>query len=376
MSKKEFKLGKKSRKIGKAGKKHRKLRIVLIVISGILILGLIAVLIWKFAFKPEAEELTEDNQSQVEPVRHFSPLTGIEISDPELANRTVFAVIIGNSVEARPQSGLKEAGVVFEAVSEGGITRFIALYQESEPELIGPVRSVRPYYLDWAAAFDPAVAHVGGSDEALAMVRSGSHGVSLDEFFHASTYWRAADRWAPHNTYTNFTRLTALSEVLNKTTSNFEGWARQDGEIQDCECYNYETVACECEMLISRIDIAISVGAFAVSYSYDESTNTFLRSHGNVPHIDREKGQIAPNVVVAMRVNQSIAPGGLHNQIQTIGSGEVYIFQNGRVQRGRWQKDGARSQLRFLDEDGEDIKLNRGQTWVTAVPQGMSVSWQ
>ena len=374
MSKKEFKLGKKSRAV--KSKKCRRLKMILLITSGILMLALAGFLIWKFVFNA-GEKSTDDDSVQVEPVRYFSPLTGMEIPDSDLADRTVFAVIIDNSVAARPQSGLKEAGVVFEAVSEAGATRFVALYQEAEPEIIGPIRSVRSYYLEWVASFDPAVAHVGGSDEALTMINSGTHGVSFNEFFHDTTFWRAQDRWAPYNTYTNFERLFKLAEVSDKTTSNFTGWARKDNGGWECECSNeYEDIStCDCEQPISRINIAISTGAFAVSYEYDESTNTFRRFQGGVPHVDREKGQISPNVVIAMRVNQTVALNG-YTRIQAIGSGDVYIFQNGEVERGRWQKDSARSQLRFLDQNDEEIKLNRGQTWITAVPQGRDVSWQ
>ena len=106
--------------------------------------------------------------------------------------------MIENSPDARPQSGLKAAGVVYEAIAEGGITRFMALYQTSKPELIGPVRSLRMYYLDWFAPYSASIAHVGGSLNALTEARSGKYR-DLDQFFNSQTYWRASDRYAPHN---------------------------------------------------------------------------------------------------------------------------------------------------------------------------------
>lgn len=154
--------------------------------------------------------------------KFYSPLSGVLVADQAATKRAVTAVMIENSPDARPQSGLAEADVVFEAVAEGGITRFIALYQNSRPSLIGPVRSLRAYYADWAAGFDPSVAHVGGSGDALTMIRSGNYGVDIDQFFNAGAYWRANDRAAPHNVYTNFEKLDALNASKNHTTSTLQ----------------------------------------------------------------------------------------------------------------------------------------------------------
>jgi hypothetical protein len=297
------------------------------------------------------------------PVIIYSPLTGVKVADEALTRRPVTAVMIENSPEARPQSGLKAAGVVFEAVAEGGITRFIALYQEASPELVGPVRSVRPYYLEWAAAFDPAVAHVGGSSDALAMIQGGGYGLDLDQFYNASAYWRANDRYAPHNVYTNYDNLSQLEQAKGKTASQFDAWPRQDAKA--AEIPN-----------ATHIDLPVSTGIFYVSYDYDAATNTYLRSQGGAPHIDREQGQIAPDTVVALRVGQFLSNDGLHNEIAATGSGEALIFQNGTVTRGTWRKSAATSQLELLGENGQPLKLNRGQTWLTAVPNNQEITWR
>ena len=206
-------------------KTHR--RLVIIVATALVVVGVAALLLYLLI----SGKTTHTNQvgepiKLVEPTRYYSPLTGRETTEPKTAS-PVLAVMIENSLEARPQSGLTDAGVVFEAVAEGGITRFIALYQESEPLLIGPVRSVRPYYLDWAAAFDAGIAHVGGSDAALQMVRSGNYGVDLDQFFNDAAYWRSKDRRAPHNVYTDYAHLSQLIESKGQTRSQFTGFARQ-----------------------------------------------------------------------------------------------------------------------------------------------------
>lgn len=154
-----------------------------------------------------------------EPTKFYSPLTGNEVGDEATTKREVTAIMIENSPDARPQSGLKDSGIVFEAIAEGGITRFLALYQEQQPGLIGPVRSVRPYYIDWAAPFDASIAHIGGSYNAL---QSAQWTIKdIDQFFNAGAYWRASDRYAPHNVYTSFERLNALNEQKGYTSSTF-----------------------------------------------------------------------------------------------------------------------------------------------------------
>lgn len=136
-----------------------------------------------------------------EPTIYYSPLTGRQVDSEAATKQAVTGIMIENSPDARPQSGIKQAGIVYEAVAEGGITRFLALYQEAKPGLIGPVRSVRMYYVDWVAPYNASVAHIGGSAAALAEVRNGSYR-DIDQFFNAPYYWRATDRYAPHNVYT------------------------------------------------------------------------------------------------------------------------------------------------------------------------------
>lgn len=295
---------------------------------------------------------------------YYSPLTGAATEQAK-TTRPITAIMIENSTDARPQSGLKDAGIVYEAVAEGGITRFLALYQESRPSLIGPVRSVRPYYVEWASAYDPAVAHVGGSQHALTMIRSGNYGVDMDEFFNPKTLWRVNDRAAPHNVYTSFDALDALEAAKGKTASTFTAFKRADGKKSDAPT-------------ATSIDIAVSSGQFAVHYAYDAGSNTYLRSHGSTPHVDREAGQIAPAVVVAIKVNESTAleGDGYREQITTTGSGTAYVFQNGLVTEGTWSRDGEKSPLLLKDSAGNELTLNRGQTWITALSTSRSVSWQ
>lgn len=212
------------------------------------------------------------------PKAFYSPLTGVKVADEAATHRVVTAIMIENSPDARPQSGLKESGVVFEAIAEGGITRFLALYQNEQPELVGPVRSLRMYYVDWLAPFNASVAHIGGSQNSLKEIRNGNYR-DIDQFFNADTYWRATDRYAPHNVYTSFSRLNALNKQKGYTTSSFTGFTRKDSTASETPS-------------ATSVHVTISSASYNSSYTYDPSSNLYKRSQGGGTHVDREKGQI------------------------------------------------------------------------------------
>jgi len=302
--------------------------------------------------------------------KYYSPLTGVEVKNSSVPKRQVTAIMIENSPDARPQSGLKDAGVVFEAIAEGGITRFAALYQETKPQLIGPVRSVRPYYLSWIKPFDAAVAHIGGSANALAEVRGGEY-KDIDQFFNSGAYWRATDRYAPHNVYTSFAKLDALNASKKYTTSKFKGFTRTAIPKK-----NQTTTPSSGLPKATNIGIDISSSLYNPSYVYDAKKKVYKRSLDGVPHVDREKGLITPKVVIAMKVVTTIElEDGYREQMKSTGSGNAYIFQNGTVVKGLWHKKSKNSQLSFTDKEGRVVPLNRGQTWITALPSTRNVTW-
>ncbi len=297
-------------------------------------------------------------------IKYYSPLTGKLVDGESATKQAVTGIMIENSPNARPQSGIKNSGAVFEAIAEGGITRFLVLYQQEKPQIIGPVRSLRLYDVDWLAAFDAGIAHIGGSAQALAEIRNGSHR-DLDQFFNSGSYWRASDRYSPHNVYTSFDKLDALNTSKGYTTSTFTGFSRVDGKpIAKPDATN--------------IDITVSSGLYNSSYIFDTKTNTYTRNQGGTPHLDREDGQITPNVIIAIRVDEtSELQDGYREVITTIGSGNATIFQNGTAIAATWHKADQKSQINFTDAAGNDIPLVRGQTWITAVPNdGGDVLWK
>jgi hypothetical protein len=296
--------------------------------------------------------------------KFYSKLTGAEVSEEE-SKRPVTGVMIENSPEARPQSGLSEAGIVFESVAEGGITRFLTLYQEGNPAVIGPVRSVRPQFASFVAGFDAGLAHVGGSNIPLQKLRSGQI-KDLDQFFNAGTYTRVSNRAAPHNVYTSYEKLLALDKSKGYTNSNFTTWAHK-AKPTPSAAPNATTVT-----------VPVSTGVFAVTYTWDKASNTYLRKEGGAPHMDREKGQIAPKVVVALQVpHDVIKDSNNYSYPDIIGTGKGWVFQDGTVTEVTWKKGSDKEQISFTETaTSKPIELEQGQVWISIVKPDKSATWQ
>lgn len=308
-----------------------------------------------------------DNSNQIpakkKPAVYQMALSGIETEDQTKINQPVIGVMLENSPDARPQSGLKAAEVVFEAIAEGGITRFLAFYQSEHPDTIGPIRSLRSYYVDWLTSFDAGIVHVGGSQSALNRVRGGGYR-DLDEFLNGGSFYRARDRWAPHNLYAKFSNLVALNQSKGFDNSNPKMFVRQKPKASD-------TVAA------SKIDFNISSPTYNPQYQYNSETNKYLRFQAGSAHLDREQGQIEVDAAIALMVDmRAVMEDGYREEIKTVGEGKAYIFQNGQAITATWRKTTSAESIHFFDQENKEIAINSGKVWLSAVPQNRSVSWQ
>ncbi len=298
-------------------------------------------------FVQETEEEIVDENAGLLP----SPLSGVMVAEAD-ANRPVTAIMIENSGEARPQSGLNEADVIFEAIAEGGVTRFLALYQAKRSDYVGPVRSARPYYVDWAAAFDAGYVNAGGSPDGLN--RIGQLGVkNISAFAYGNdVFFRTSDRFAPHNLYTTFDGLDKVNQNSGYSSSTFTPWKRKDDFAQTPSA--------------RAIDISISGPFYNVRYDYDAATNSYLRSMGGSAHNDEASGkQLAPKAVLVLAKNRS--QNGIYSVYNTTGSGTFRVYQDGVVSEGTWSRPGDKDQYSFKDKYGFDFNFNKGQVWVSVV---------
>lgn len=353
----------------------------LIIISGIgaiLVVAAVFFWFWQRSITPEPivmPDIVIPEPEEPVDTRVPSPLTGVLI-EPELAERRVTAVMIENSVDARPQSGLEEAGIVFEAIAEGGITRFMALYQEQQPKNIGPIRSARPYYVEWARGFDAAYVHSGGSPEALALIRS----IAVKDLDHGKygneLAQRVSYRFAPHNVYTSMSTIDKVAKSAGFSQSDFTPFARMeesdDEETLESEASDTTTESTAADKnKATKISFDISSANYNTSYTYNPKTKIYARTMAQRPHTDKDSNeQISPRVVIALETTYGIHSNGIHSVYKTVGSGKITVFQNGEVQTGTWKKSSKTASLQFLDKKGDPMELAPGQTWITAIPAG------
>ena len=376
------KTDKKTRKKKAAKKRQAKIKggikVALVIIFLIAICGSLGF----FLLRPKIEQIKLAKEESV-PLEsdkiYYSPLTGLEVPNQEATTAAATCVMIENSPDARPQSGLAEAGVVFEAVAEGGITRFMAIYQEAKPQLIGPVRSLRITYAEEAKPYQCSLLHMGGADNALSLVRNNSAFRDLEGMYYEGKWvWRqntaiaGKRRYAPHNVYTNFEKLDALNYQKGYNNSTFGGFAR----------VNPDDPKPEVEQNATWIKIKMSSDLYNPTFTYNADTNTYTRSHtsGGIHQsiaVDGSALNITPTVVVAAKVDAVRRPGpDGYTDYTTIGTNDAFIFQDGTVTIGKWKRDTADNEMQFIDGDGNIIKLNRGQTWISLYPSNSgSVDW-
>ncbi|MBI4598854.1 DUF3048 domain-containing protein [Candidatus Uhrbacteria bacterium] len=297
------------------------------------------------------------SESAVQTERH--PLTGLPVAEP-VEPPSVFGVMVENMADSWPQSGLEEAFLVIEAPVEAAIPRFLAFYgDDQEVDKIGPVRSARPYYLDWNAEWDALYAHVGGSDAALSLIASGGT-FDLNEYWNGRFFWRAKDRHAPHNVYTSSELLKlALGERQERGStpdSSYGLWTFKDDWPVD------ET------FVVSEVTIDFWLPVYRIAWEYDPETNAYLRSQAGKPHRMGTGNRISTNNVAIMETDVQILDDVGRRKIRTIGTGRALVFQDGRLIRGTWSKPMPEERLRFFDASGEEIRWNAGKTWIEVVP--------
>jgi hypothetical protein len=295
-----------------------------------------------------------------------APLTGAVV--PHIvAERRPIAVMIDDLAPARPQSGLSEADIVWHAPAEGGIPRYMAVFQTRLPTSLGPVRSARAYYVSWAAELKAVYAHAGGSPRALAMLRSRGRGqyVWNAEVFRweGRYFFRSRSRSSPHNVYTDGKTLRKLSRVLGA----------EDGDVPALARFLPDAP------VVSRPyggRIRVTYRANTVTYRYHRASNTYRRSVSvEGAQVDANTGErIAPKNVIVMVVRFSATGDSKHRiEADLDGSGRAWISTNGRTIEGRWKKTGTTKPTRFYDRAGNRITLTVGQTFIQVVPSAGDV---
>lgn len=278
----------------------------------------------------------------------------------EIFSRPIM-VTLGNSSNERPQSGLSKACVVYELLAEGNITRLLALYNKEVPGEIGNVRSARLYFIPLILENDAYYAHVGGHH--LALSKLSEIGVAnLNEFDHPG-FWRSEATEAPFNVYTSPGDLKASAQSM--------GYRKEGNREEFAEFTEEESISGE-----KAKKIRISYGSTnVVDYEYDEEKMAYLRSVNGQYHLDgiEDEKIKASNIIVQYADSRVIDDEG-RRDIEIIGSGEGKFISGGQVSSITWEKESMRATTKFYDNEGKEIELYPGQTWINVVPGGDSVS--
>jgi hypothetical protein len=270
--------------------------------------------------------------------------------------------MIDNHPKAWPQSGLDKASLVFEALAEGGITRFMAVFQEGAlpdaPE-IGPVRSARLYFVHWAMGLQGVFMHAGGSPDALEVARTTDRLVNAEVLALPKYAHRDNRRAAPHNLYTS-------SELLRTFVNDKDQSVPDDPQLG----YLFDHLAPVAPPQATTINYRYVDPTFRAGWRYDPAINGYYRTSRDEPHLERVTGQqLWMRNVVVMEVPEALRAGDNQGRldVQVIGSGPARIFSAGRQIEVTWRKDDAAAPLRFYDAQGQEVVFNVGSIWIAAI---------
>mgnify|MGYP001564361248 CR=1 FL=1 len=325
------------------------------------------------------------------------PINGALFTKPEKelwAKRRPLAVMIENHAEARPQSGLSDADVVYEAVAEGGITRFMGIFYcgAAEPVTIAPVRSARTYFLPWVLEYDALYNHVGGAgrcndttvdERAKALCQIEEWGIKdMDQFgISFPTCYRNYDR-LDHPVATEHT-MVCFTDKLWKLAAE-RGWTNVDSKGVAWD-KSFESWKFKDDFAIGERG-ASSSGSFVawdgyereygVRWDYDPNVNMYKRSTGGAPQTDLENQQQLWAKVVVILLAKETGPVDNHAHLlyNNVGSGDGQIWQDGKVTKITWKKPQRTSRTKFYDAQGREVQLNRGQIWIEMLPIGTSIT--
>lgn len=297
------------------------------------------------------------------PAKTVNPLDGTE-ADLALANRHPLAIIIENHPAARPQVGLDKASIIYEVITEGGITRFMAVYGPKDADKVGPVRSLRTFFLDWAFSYNAIISHVGGNIDALDRV--GPEGaLDLDQFgLGEKAYWREpqAGKAIEHTMFTSTEKLyQAAQEKGYEMKANFTALKFLDPKDFTVNQSTRQTIT-----------IDFSSPSYKVNYEYDPINNNYPRSLAGSLHRDRETGnQLAPTNIIIQEVSRAQTLTRINEEswtFTTLGEGKAKVFYGGKAIEATWKKQDLKSRTKFYDSSGREIEFLPGLFWYEIVP--------
>lgn len=303
----------------------------------------------------DEDKIDDDNEKEL---KYVFPLTGIKTA--EIPDQRPVAVVINNQTQARPQAGISSADIVYELLVEADATRFLAIFQSELPERIGPVRSARDYFINIAKTYDAFFVAHGYSPGALQLLNSGvvDH---INGIQHDGTYFkRSKDRKAPHNSYTSNKLLKQAAEKYHITLENEKK-------------YDLSFYANEDSVKMGEVANNVQVSYYGANssyssvYQYDETSKKYYKSSPQAAFKDDlNEEKVAVSNLFIFETAHSVIDSEGRRAINLTDGGKAYVFQHGQMREVMWKnKNGF---IVAVENDGSDVKLVPGKTWVQFVP--------
>jgi hypothetical protein len=291
------------------------------------------------------------------------PLTGIDAPSEEAITVRPVSVKIENSAASRPQTGLDMADLVYETVTEGGITRFNVIFQSQEPPTVGPVRSARASDLYIVPQYDALFAHCGGPPALLKDIRKLPG--DMDQFFNPGPYYRSDEKPAPHNLFLDIAKL--------RVTAKDKRGMSTTGAVRPLV---FERTSRPSTPTITAVTVPFAPDNKA-EWVFDPASRSYARSVNGKPHIDSRsrKQYTARNVVVMWARIQKFKNSGVGKETLEIvltGTGRASVFREGQRYDGTWTA-GVGAPPLFKAQDGTAIKLSTGNTWFQVIGNDQNI---
>lgn len=310
----------------------------------------------------KTETTTAQVQAQEELFARFSD--GVMVAKADLPDHW-YAVMVENSKDAWPLSGLEQARLVIEAPVEASIPRFMAFFDnKQEVKKIGPVRSARPYYLDWASGFNAMYAHVGGSPEALDMITQ-YHIPDLNQFFWGDFFWRDDARQAPHNVYTTTQMLEDGEKKRSydlKISESFFAYAKEEASPE--KRGNVTEV---------KVPFLSAASDYDAVWKFEPEQNAYRRFQAEQETKTLDGDSIFAKNVLVLKMPITVIDSAGRRKILTAGGGKGTLYRDGLSLPITWKKDQRKTALAIFDDKGEKALFNAGSTWIEVVDLNTSV---
>ncbi|HLF69944.1 MAG TPA: DUF3048 domain-containing protein [Actinomycetota bacterium] len=333
--------------------------------------------------RPSTDAVSQKPSPSPSPKPIICPLTGREASKGIDADRPALAVKIENSTAARPQAGLDSADIVYEELAEGGITRFMAVFQCSDASALGPIRSARLVDVDILLEYAPVLFAFSGANSIVRTKVDSTVGITDIRFGkHGAAYHRERGRPAPHDLFSSSEKLRALSSLRGAPSSGLRFDPNASAIPTPTPARNSASPSVSATVTTPpgrQVTFDYSSSANATSYTYDPTVKAYLRFQGKVAHKLVTGRQVsAVNVIIMqVRVRQGTIRDSIGNyspDITVVGEGKVVVLRGGVATEGRWVRESLSRRTRFVDSQGKPINLLPGNTWINLVPTDRQVT--